>query len=128
MKDLDKQLIGRLSVAEGLILNKLSQNVGNVVSRDDLHQCWGERYVSDGSLNIAIKNIRRELKSVGLNYLIYTRPKKGYMLIEKHKTGSYSRLEDSKEYTAILPSMAIKSIPLLIGFLLGSAILTTIIL
>ena len=56
---------------------------GTVVSRDDLtRQCWPGRFVAEDSLNAAIAELRKALRTVGSdNVSVETIPKTGYRIV-----------------------------------------------
>lgn len=71
------------------VLSILLQNVGEVVTRDNLiDQVWGVAFGGDQRLSRAISLLRKSLEDAGLdpNY-IQTIPKRGYMLFLENEQG-----------------------------------------
>lgn len=70
---------------EAMILSILLKNKGKIVERARLiDQCWPNSIVSNSSLNVAIFNIRKEMKNQGLSdWHILCAPEKGYLLAMK---------------------------------------------
>ncbi|MGF1778312.1 winged helix-turn-helix domain-containing protein [Vibrio nomapromontoriensis] len=72
---------GSLNSTEENILRELANHPIDVVSRQTLlNNCWPDRVVSNGSLTVAIKKIRDIFRQCGLDGIIITMPKRGYML------------------------------------------------
>ncbi len=54
---------------------------GDVISRAELlTQCWSGKVVTESSLNVAIKNVRQALVSLGVDIEIHTVPRVGYQM------------------------------------------------
>lgn len=63
------------------VLLALIDAQGAVVTRDELAQrCWQGRFVAEDSLNAAIAELRKAIRSVGSDIAIETVPKTGYRI------------------------------------------------
>ena len=72
-----------LSHNEMTILHCLLKNRGRIVSRDELMDyLWDfSEFVDDNTLTVNINRLRKRLASIGLENVIETRRKQGYMLV-----------------------------------------------
>ena len=72
-----------LSHNEMTILHCLLKNRGRIVSRDELMDyLWDlSEFVDDNTLTVNINRLRKRLASIGLEDVIETRRKQGYMLV-----------------------------------------------
>ena len=72
-----------LSKNEMAIFHYLLQHKGCIVSRDDLMDyLWDfSEFVDDNTLTVNINRLRKRLASIGLEDVIETRRKQGYMLV-----------------------------------------------
>lgn len=79
-----------LSPSESLILEQLVKNSPKAVGRDFLlEHCWPGRVVTGSSLNVAVKNIRTALNSIGCDCKILTVQKEGYSFSKPQQLDSY---------------------------------------
>lgn len=71
-----------LTKNEAFILSLLSQNVDQVVSRDEIIEAlWDDsRFISDNTLTVNVNRLRKRLESIGLHDAITTKTGYGYML------------------------------------------------
>ena len=71
-----------LTKNEMIILNHLLNNVGNIVTRDDLMtELWNNKeYINDNALSVNISRLRSKLKEAGVGEAIETRKGQGYIL------------------------------------------------
>ena len=71
-----------LTKNEMIILNHLLNNVGNIVTRDDLMtELWNNKeYINDNALSVNISRLRSKLKEAGAIDAIETRKGQGYIL------------------------------------------------
>lgn len=72
-----------LTKNELFILRVLLQQVGKIVSRDDLmRKLWDdERFVNDNTLSVNVNRLRLKLEEIGLRDVILTKKGLGYMAI-----------------------------------------------
>ena len=71
-----------LTKNEMIILNCLLNNIGNIVTRDDLMtDLWNNKeYINDNALSVNISRLRSKLKEAGIDDAIETRKGQGYIL------------------------------------------------
>jgi DNA-binding winged helix-turn-helix (wHTH) protein len=70
-----------LGYAEAFLLEYLARHPGEMISREHLiNHAWGDRVVSQGSLNQAVSNIRALLGDDQKREIIITVPRRGYQL------------------------------------------------
>lgn len=71
-----------LTKNESFILSILSQNVNQVVTRDEIIEAlWDDsRFISDNTLTVNVNRLRKRLESIGLTDAITTKTGYGYML------------------------------------------------
>lgn len=81
LKGKDKEL--QLTKNEMIIFQYLLNNIGNIVSRDDLMtDLWNsEEYINDNALTVNISRLRNKLFSFGYKDVIETRKGQGYILL-----------------------------------------------
>lgn len=79
----DQQQI-ELTKNELFILKVLLQQVGQIVSRDDLmRKLWDdERFVNDNTLTVNVNRLRQRLEEIGLVDVIVTKKGLGYMAVD----------------------------------------------
>ncbi|MDV5168830.1 transcriptional regulator [Photobacterium rosenbergii] len=71
----------KLSRSESLIICMLAEQPNVAVSRDALlEDCWTGKVVTNSSLTVAIKHIRSAFSELGVDDVIVTEPKKGYLI------------------------------------------------
>lgn len=75
-----------LTKNEYKILKYLTQNIGKIVSREDIMDClWeSESFIDDNTLSVNITRLRNKLAELGLKELIETRRGQGYILKENN--------------------------------------------
>lgn len=118
----DADCNNQLNLVDRNILRLLYENRGEIVSRDQLLDCWGDRIVADGSLNVSIKKIREVLIKHGYENLILTYPRRGYMLLKLGEIIDKPIIENENKK----PSKKLKIHTTIISVLLGLACLTFI--
>lgn len=71
-----------LTKNEYKILKYLTQNIGKIVSREDIMDClWeSESFIDDNTLSVNITRLRNKLSELGLEQLIETKRGQGYIL------------------------------------------------
>ncbi len=71
-----------LTKNEYKILQLLMENVGRVVSRDDIMQClWeSDSFIDDNTLTVNLTRLRKKLATVGLENFIATKKGLGYLV------------------------------------------------
>lgn len=71
-----------LTKNEYKILQLLMENVGRVVSRDDIMQClWeSDSFIDDNTLTVNLTRLRKKLATVGLESFITTKKGLGYLV------------------------------------------------
>jgi DNA-binding winged helix-turn-helix (wHTH) protein len=70
-----------LGYAEAFLLEYFARHPGEMISREHLiNHAWGDRVVSQGSLNQAVSNIRALLGDDQKREIIITVPRRGYQL------------------------------------------------
>lgn len=74
-----------LTKNELFILKVLVQQVGQIVSRDELmRKLWDdERFVNDNTLTVNVNRLRQRLEEIGLTDVIVTKKGLGYMAVER---------------------------------------------
>ena len=67
-----------------IIFLYLLQNIGNIVTRDELMtDLWNnDEYINDNALTVNISRLRSKLKEIGYEEAIETRKGQGYILHE----------------------------------------------
>lgn len=73
-----------LTKNEWFILKILIEQVGQIVSRDELmRKLWDdERFVNDNTLTVNVNRLRQRLEEIGLKDVIVTKKGLGYMAVE----------------------------------------------
>lgn len=71
-----------LSPSECLLLKHLMDNCAQTIGREFLlTHCWPGRVVTNSSLNVAVKNVRTALRTVGSDCKVITVQKEGYCFV-----------------------------------------------
>ena len=80
----DKTVV--LTKNEFIILKKLMENVGKIISRETLmEKLWdNEAFVDDNTLTVNVTRLRKKLSEIGCDNLIKTRKNMGYIIDEIH--------------------------------------------
>ncbi len=107
----------KLSLKESAVLQKLCEDSMRVVDRRAmLTDIWGDSESSDISLNKTILQLRRKFESIGLNGVIDTVPRVGYILkiaIEKQQGDSLAHraeiIDEDLEVPEAIPTNIIHS-------------------
>ncbi len=76
-----------LSKNEYRLMNKLLQNPNKIISRDELlEEIWDDStFVDDNTLNVNVTRLRLKLSNLGLDNVIHTKRKVGYLLVMENE-------------------------------------------
>lgn len=72
-----------LTSNEHLILSQLLMERGKIISRNDLmtHLWSNQAFVDDNTLTVNVNRVRKKLAQLGLNHIIETKRKEGYIIL-----------------------------------------------
>jgi cholera toxin transcriptional activator len=100
-----------LGYAEAFLLEYFARHPGEMISREHLiNHAWGDRIVSQGSLNQAVSNIRALLGDDQKREIIITVPRRGYQLNADALIGWDQWIERKQQIVVPAPSIDIPDI------------------